>query len=113
MLDRGVLERLRKWIEPSPGALVNLHVRSGVLNALNMFEVHIGTRLGHRAPHAHSATAHIPLPLLQVRALAQFAAARLRREPAGAHEAPKGRPCRVDETARARKSARVWRLSEL
>ena len=39
MLDRGVLERLRKWIEPSPGALVNLHVRSGVLNALNMFEV--------------------------------------------------------------------------
>ena len=28
MLDRGVLERLRKWIEPSPGALVKMHVRS-------------------------------------------------------------------------------------
>ena len=69
-----------------------------------------GTRLGHRAPHAHSATAHIPLPLLQVRALAQSAAARLRREPAGAHEAPKGRPCRVDETARARKGAGRARL---
>ena len=61
MLDRGVLERLRKWIEPSPGALVNLHVRSGVLNALNMFEVDIGTRLGHRAPHTVAAPPLTPL----------------------------------------------------